>query len=192
MVKEFGQFLEEVTKEFLELVGEFDIVTQDYLIEYQKTIKLFGKNIPKTHPSDIDIIGIKGEELWIIECQEYLCEGDNEKLNEKFKYAIESLNFSKKYKIKRGIACCQRHIRFEIDHYDKIFYFKEMLILMNETMKKIILEYDSWLSYGRLEWLLKWMNYTKILSPESKILLDEKEYPKHFGNTEVWISESFS
>ena len=187
MVKEFGQFLEEVTKEFLELVEEFDIVTQDYLIEYEKNIKLYGKRIKKTHPSDIDIIGIKGKELWIIECQEYLYKGNNKKLNEKFKYALKSLEFSKKYKIKKGVACCQRHRKFDISPYDKIFYFKEMIVSMNKKR----FEYN-WLSYGRIEWLLKWMNYTKILSPKSKILLDEKVYLKLFGNTKVRIFESSS
>ena len=170
MVREFGQSLEELVKDYLMFVKEFDIVDTGYPYQLPpSTIKHRNRNFAVRYPTDIDVVGVKLEdnEVWLIECQERVEKKDTEKLRKKFerhlKYSPFSEKKQKKYKIKKKIAICRASNGFPDDKFD-ILRADDMIKEIAEKIEKIKKEKHSRLTYGRYAWILKWMKYHKMLT----------------------------
>lgn len=166
MVREFGQFLEELVKDYLIFVRGFEVVDLDYSYQLPINIMLRGKGVNVRYPTDIDVVGVrlKDNEVWLIECQEELGEKDTQRLEKKFERHILYSPFSKeKNNIKRVIATCKERSGFPRNKFDNILLADEMI---KEIVKKIedLSKGKSRLTYGRYAWVLRWMKDYKMLN----------------------------
>lgn len=167
MVREFGNYLEELVKDYLIIVEGFDVVDVDFPYQLPPNRIRYGKRKVR-YPTDIDVVGIrlKGNEIWLIECQEEVAEKDNKKFEKKFKRHAEYSPFSErydgKYKIEMKIAACHMKEGFPKNKFD-VLRVDEMINKIDKEIQNLKDKKHSRLTYGRYAWILKWMRYHKIL-----------------------------
>lgn len=169
MVKEFGQYLEELVKDYLLIVKKFDLADIEYPYQFKRKIQ--HKHVSRSiYPSDIDVIGIKGSAVFFIECREKI-KTKKKWLEdiEELKRAKENTNF-KESDVKIAIAFAdypsdkkKKEIQdFASKNHVMILYLKEMLEELIEQIREMKKQRKR-LTYGRYAWMLKYMYKLKLI-----------------------------
>ena len=136
MVKELGTFFEELVKEYLDIKEECEFVEVDYpfKITRQDYEDIEGKE-RQAHWSDIDVLGVKGNNVYLVSCREYI--GTIEDV----KRIIKQLDFAEKATKRKfpdkntvkKIACIMKHKNCVFENVE-VTYLKDMI---NELIGKI-------------------------------------------------------
>ena len=87
MVKEFGNQFEQFTLEFFKRVKKIPIIIRNY--SFRKKVETKERYV-RSSPSDIDVIGIRSDKIYIITCQEYL-PSDEKNSNIQIRKLIDNL-----------------------------------------------------------------------------------------------------
>jgi hypothetical protein len=167
MVKEFGNQFEQFTLEFFKRVKKCPFIIRDY--SFRKIGKT-EKGYVRSNPSDIDVIGICSDKIFIITCQEYIPSGKKDsdtqikKLIDNLKQGIDDIknNYREWKEIVPVISCIaiKESSLSDIDNQIEkiltqkvgVIFFFDMFKGFKEEWENIKNNTKSWIPAGYFDW----------------------------------------
>jgi len=157
MVKELGAFFEQFTGEYLRIVEGCEIVEVNHKFQItREDYKAIEGEERQARPSDIDVLGTKGDDVHVISCKELI---DTQKVVDRIErnlvYVERAIRreFPNKKIVKR-VACISKQKRYKISDAE-ILFFKDMVdfLLRNKRGRAS----QSPQSIGSVQYFSEWL-----------------------------------
>lgn len=170
-VRDFGKYFEEFVKDYMKVVKELDLVEMEYPYTIHKE-DYKERRSAEYYPGDIDVIGLKNDEIWIVECKEAITKrpsgNDVEEMEDRFRNINEFTD--KKFpdkSIKKFIA----YITNENNITEQDFKNEKILLLSFEDMAKQFIqktiEQKNIATLGRYHWFLEKLKRVNLIDKDS-------------------------
>lgn len=169
MVKEFGEYLEELVKDYLVVIEGYELVEIEVPYSFKHPIAHISQF---SSPSDIDVVGMKGNRVLFVSCREQ--PGNNKA----WARDVRNLKRAKTVKTFYGhgihlavaFAAAPKAVKrkkilvnfFKVRGV-RVLFFKDMATKLLSNVKEMDRE-GKYLTYGRYTWFFKWLIKSKLLT----------------------------
>jgi hypothetical protein len=165
MVKEFGEFFGELVKDYLVVVEGYELVETEVPYSFKHQV---GKIRRFPSPSDIDVVGMKRNQVTFVSCREST---ENQARWTKdvhdLRRALDAKKF-KGHKVRLAVAFARSPDTAK--RKSMISYFKAKgvrVLLLQDMITRLLSDVRSgkkWMTYGRYAWFLKYLNEFDLLA----------------------------